>query len=195
MEETGDATIVFREVQQFRRPWVWVILSGILLSQLGLLVYFVWCRLAFPVQDRATEVSLMLAIIVTAAFLLIFIVIAAFIHVAKLITEVREDGLYYRFYPIHRSFRRVTPDNLKSFRVKTYRPVADYGGWGIRFGRGAKGGAYNMYGNRGVKLVLATGRGLLIGSQRPEEMAEALESVVKRARSVRRMTGNGHPRS
>ena len=43
------------------------------------------------------------------------------------------------------------------------RRYREYGGWGIRGGlRGTK--AYNVSGNRGVELMLADGRTVLIGS-------------------------------
>ena len=53
----------------------------------------------------------------------------------------------------------------------------DYSGLGIRHGR--KGKAYNVSGNRGVQLGLSNGKQLMIGTQRPEELAEALSLVMK----------------
>ena len=51
--------------------------------------------------------------------------------------------------------------------VVTYRPIADYGFWGIRAGRDGER-ALIARGNRGVRLELTDGTRLLIGSQRPE---------------------------
>ena len=36
--------------------------------------------------------------------------------------------------------------------------------------------AYNVGGNRGVDLTLRDGRGIMLGSQRPDELAEAIET-------------------
>ena len=41
------------------------------------------------------------------------------------------------------------------------------------------GKAYNVSGNRGVQLKLSTGNGLLIGSQRPEELAQAIQEGMR----------------
>jgi len=60
------------------------------------------------------------------------------------------------------------------YRVVQYRPILDYGGWGIRAGRDGER-VLNARGDRGVRLELADGSSLLIGSQRPEELAETLE--------------------
>jgi hypothetical protein len=59
-----------------------------------------------------------------------------------------------------------------------YRPIADHGGWGIRSGRDGER-ALTARGNRGVRLVLADGTRLLIGSQRPEELAETIERACR----------------
>jgi hypothetical protein len=51
--------------------------------------------------------------------------------------------------------------------------LRDYGGWGIRKGR--SGWAYNVSGDRGVRLTYTDGETLLIGSQRADELAKAIE--------------------
>ena len=56
--------------------------------------------------------------------------------------------------------------------TRTYRPVRDYGGWGIRWGRDGK--AYIIVGNEGLQLLLGDGEKILIGSQRPQELEAAL---------------------
>ena len=53
-----------------------------------------------------------------------------------------------------------------------YRPVGDYGGWGIRGTR--KRRALNARGNRGVLIVRTDGSTVLVGSQRPRELLNAL---------------------
>ena len=68
--------------------------------------------------------------------------------------------------------RRIRLDEIASAQADTYAPIREYGGWGIK---GVPGNsALNARGNRGVRLTLRDGRRVLIGSQRPEELAEAL---------------------
>ncbi len=54
--------------------------------------------------------------------------------------------------------------------------MKEYGGWGIRYGM--KGMAYNVSGNRGVQLEFETGKRLLIGSQRPEELVSQIQVAI-----------------
>jgi len=95
----------------------------------------------------------------------------------ELTTEVCVDGLYLRFFPFHLSFRRIDLVQVTRCQAVTYWPILQYGGWGIRWTW--KGKAYNISGHRGVRLDYANGRHLLIGSQRPEELADAIRSLME----------------
>ena len=86
------------------------------------------------------------------------------------VTSVADDGVTLRFGFLYRT--RVPFAEIARAEAVTYRPVHDYGGWGIRgFGRRR---ALNMRGNEGVLLTRVDGSTLLIGSQRPRELLAAL---------------------
>jgi hypothetical protein len=93
--------------------------------------------------------------------------------VAALVMEVHGDRLRAGLAPFRR--RGIALRDIATAEAVTYRPLADFGGWGVRWA-GRRGVAYNASGNRGVQLVLADGRKVLVGSQRPEELAAALRS-------------------
>lgn len=96
----------------------------------------------------------------------------------RMITEVRSDGLYVRFVPFHLSFRRFGWEELESFEARTYRPIREYGGWGLRgFGRNR---ALNVSGNKGLQLVFKDGRRILVGSQRADDLASVSRSASGR---------------
>jgi hypothetical protein len=119
------------------------------------------------------------ALAVTGTLLIVLeIGIVAMFAAMKLITEVRSDGLYIRFLPFHLSFRRIPLEDMAGFEARMYRPIREYGGWGIRFGRGGR--AYNVSGNRGVRIDYANGKHILIGSQRADELAAAIGSVLRK---------------
>jgi hypothetical protein len=88
-------------------------------------------------------------------------------------TTVNETNLTVTFgalFPLYR--RQIARTQIATAEAVTYSPLADYGGWGIR-GWG-KNVALNARGNRGVCLALHDGHRVLIGSQRPEDLAKAL---------------------
>ena len=72
----------------------------------------------------------------------------------------------------------VPIESIRSVEVVTYRPIADYGFWGIRSGRDGER-ALIARGNRGVRLELTDGSKLLIGSQKPELLAAALDRSLR----------------
>jgi hypothetical protein len=87
------------------------------------------------------------------------------------VTETEIAITFGALLPLYR--RRIARADIVSSEAVTYSPLAEYGGWGIKWGR--DGVALNARGNRGVRLTLRDGRRVLIGSQRPEELAEALK--------------------
>jgi hypothetical protein len=58
--------------------------------------------------------------------------------------------------------------------ARTYKPLSEYGGWGIKYGR--SGWAYNIIGDQGVQLELDNGKRILIGSQHAEELEQAINT-------------------
>lgn len=115
---------------------------------------------------------------VSVLLVLFGILLPLFMYSLKLTTEVRQDGLYVRFYPFHFSYRRYPYESINSYKVRVYSPLKEYGGWGIRYGR--KGMAYNVSGDRGLQLELKNGKGLLIGSQRPEELERYMHIAMRK---------------
>jgi hypothetical protein len=94
----------------------------------------------------------------------------------RLVTEVTDRALSVGFRGLWRK-RRIPIRAIASARAVTYDAARDYGGYGIR--SSSRGRAYIVSGNRGVRVQLADGSGLLVGSAASEELARA----IARARS------------
>ncbi len=123
-----DRGIIFREIQHFRQIWLWALLISISLLIIYAMVQQLLLGKPFgsnPAPDLALAI---IGIIFGLGF-------PVFFYLLNLTTEVREDGLYYRFSPFHRSFHRIAPGDLTRYEARTYSPVKEYGGWGIRYGR------------------------------------------------------------
>jgi hypothetical protein len=164
-----DVQVLFREEQYFRQPWVWACVLVPMAGCALLIMYYLWAGQLGDLTPRAmrklieTEVALVL--------------IALWLYRIRLVTEVRSDGLVLHFQWLWR--RRWIPfTDIAGYSVVTYNPIRDYGGWGIRYGvAGDK--AYNVSGDRGVRLEFTDGGRLLVGSQRPEELARALDLAMR----------------
>jgi hypothetical protein len=99
---------------------------------------------------------------------------------ARLRTRLDTTALYVKFFPFHLRYKKIAFDEIAAVYARTYQPLGEFGGWGIRWGIGGR--AYNVSGNRGVQLELKNGKKLLIGSQRPTELAALLQEAMFHAR-------------
>ncbi|MFB6201819.1 MAG: hypothetical protein ABEI98_07395 [Halorhabdus sp.] len=148
-----SSTPVYREVQQFRQRWLWALLGAIALLVLA------FGPVSWP------------GLVVVGA-------VAAFLYSLRLETEVRSDGIYLRMRPLHRSFRRIAWAEIDRYESRTYSPLREFGGWGIRWAPGKL--AYNVSGNQGVWIERTNRRDVLVGSQRVEEFATAIDEASER---------------
>jgi hypothetical protein len=97
--------------------------------------------------------------------------------IMKLETSIDINGISVRFYPFHLKKKHFNWDQLECCFIRTYKPVIEYGGWGIRKTFSGKGTAYNVKGKVGLQLVFKNGDRLLIGTQKAEELQAFLKSI------------------
>jgi hypothetical protein len=106
------------------------------------------------------------------AYVLIFVLFLILFSVLTLrqTTIVASDAVTVRYGFLYRV--RIPFSEIAHAEAVSYRPVRDYGGWGIRgFGRRR---ALNTRGNQGVLITRADGSTILVGSQKPRELLAAL---------------------
>jgi hypothetical protein len=72
--------------------------------------------------------------------------------------------------------RRVPFAEIESLQSVAYRPIREFGGWGVR-GWG-KRKAWSARGNRAVALELSDERQLLIGSDHPQRLEERVRAAM-----------------
>ena len=160
---TGQGTY-FREDQEFRQPWLWILLVALTAFAAGIVSVSLAQQ---PADSRGTWTVALMGVGVPVAA-------AVLLYVLKLSVSIDDRYLHVRYFPLLR--RDIPLEDIVHFEVRTYRPIREYGGWGIRYSFG-RGMAFNVSGNRGVQLELKNGKRVLIGSQRPEELAAALARV------------------
>lgn len=158
---------IYREEQNFGW-WVYALLG--LMAAIGVLAAFS-VRPTEPIDPSGLKVEIPLVLAV--GLILPSVLVAG---VLRMTTEVVPSQLSVWFGWIP-TYRRVVPvGEISSLEVVRYRPIRECGGWGIRTGPEGER-VLNARGDRGVRILLRDGTRLLIGSQRPDELARALEEA------------------
>ncbi|MCP4220863.1 MAG: hypothetical protein GY765_39915 [bacterium] len=161
--------LIFSEVQQFRQPLLWIVFCAICTTTIlvGGLVLRKYSR--SQKRNKIVALSCIMPVI-----LILFLGI--FLFITKLEVEVRRTGIGVRFFPLQLSFNEIPLDNIAEYRLLSFSPISDYGGWGIRYG--GKGKAYIVSGSRGVLFKFKDGgKDLCIGSGKPEELIAAIDTL------------------
>jgi hypothetical protein len=154
----------FTETQRFDQWWLKVLLA----------IPIFEC-LAFALNDYQTngEISMrsLIGMMTLGAVVLL-------LWALSLTTRVDEEGIQYRFFPFHLRTKHLKWNEIASAVIREYRPLREYGGWGIRltFGNGV---AYNVKGNIGLQLVLKNGKKILIGTSEQQRLHTLLEELKK----------------
>ena len=168
MSNSSSGPVLFREIQRFNQIWVWIlVLLVTLLSWYGAIQQLV---LQKPFGSNPAPDSLMLVI-----WIVFGVGCPYFFGSLRLITEVLSNRICVRFFPLHRRFVCFEFSDIVEYKSVTYRPIREYGGWGIRSGTNGK--AYNVQGNHGVELVLKDKTRVMIGSQQAEQIVAALDAA------------------
>jgi hypothetical protein len=162
-----QGSLLFREVQRMDQWW----LRLILLVPVGL-VWWAFVKQIVLRQSVGTNPAPDVIMVVIHA--LFGVAMPTLFLSMYMCVEVTPGRLHVRCFPFSR--RTIELGTVTSCEARTYSPISDYGGWGIRGYDDDR--VYSMRGKRGVQLLLGDGKKVLIGSDRPEELVEA----IRRAR-------------
>ncbi|MBF9219855.1 hypothetical protein [Hymenobacter ruricola] len=153
--------MLFQERQVFIRRW-WPLLLGPIVL-IGALLLAVPPKGAFPLNWLG---ALGAAAVLAGVALLLTL---------RLETRLDQAGAHYRLFPLQWQWRSRSWAEIARAYVRAYDPLSEYGGWGLK--GSARNRALNISGDQGLQLELTNGQRLLLGTQRPTEVAQALQQL------------------
>lgn len=166
-DQQMETEILFEEVQQFSKT------GSRKITRITSMIFLVGSLLIlFTSEENKLQISLIF--FVTS---IVFGLINLLFNKARLIMQIRTDGIYVSFPPLRNSFTICYWENIDKLFIREYEPFGEYGGWGIK-GRG-NNLAYSVAGNVGIQLVLVNDAKLLIGTDKAEEIANVLTRLGK----------------
>lgn len=161
--------VLYAEKQKFNQWSLWLLLLGFNSIFIYGIIRQVYLN---PTQESnlMPNSGLIFALTISVLITLLFAIF-------RVDTLIKKDGIYVRFFPIHSKYKYYPWDKMTKSYIRTYSPISEYGGWGLRLNLFGKGKAYSTSGNQGLQLVLKSGEKILIGTQKPDEIMGILEKI------------------
>ena len=156
--------LLFKEEQSFMGTWMWYLVIGITILSIGGSV----AGLLFSDKSEGI-IGIIIAAIATGGIVVLF-------YTSKLYVSIDQNQIYYRYPPFVNSEKALSRDDIKEIYLRKYKPITEYGGWGYRF-RFRSGRAMSVAGNVGLQILLKNDKRLLIGTQKPEAMKDAVRRL------------------
>ena len=159
---------MYTETQRFTQWWLWLILIGS------------WITMMYSIATVSppTTISFLISFVIGMLLPVLF-------WQMKLTTRITEEGIYVRFFPFHFKEKFFPWETITASYVRTYSPLKEYGGWGIKYGFNGQGIVYNVAGNVGLQLQFKEGDPILIGTQKGEEIKQVLVALGHLNESVK----------
>ena len=157
----------FTEIQKFNKWWMYILFSSPFLF-----VSFSFLLAQLNVIVPKGEEKLPIEVIIILIFCLLFLIWGIS---TSLITQINEKGISAQFKGIPFCKKQFLWDEIQSINVIEYSPLADYGGWGVRYSLTKNGWCYNISGKIGIKIIGINHKPFLIGTQQKEEA----EKIIK----------------
>ncbi len=170
MSSNNSETVHYHETQHPTQWWAWMLVIGIPVFVFASFAYMLTTEAELGLSNSGNTLwDWLFVIVITVPVPVIF-------SLSKLVIQVKDTGIQYRYYPFHFRWQNVPYSEIESAEARHYRPFAEYGGWGIRYRRFSnKDRAFNVSGSEGVLLTLKSGKTILLGSQHMND----LEAVIR----------------
>lgn len=166
-----ENNILFSETQKFKQLWIWFIL--LVVNGIFLIAIYQQIIQGNPMGDKPmSDVGLLIAALISLSMTLLFINF-------RLDTQIKEDGIYVRFFPFNISYRHHSWETIEKAYIREYSPIKEYGGWGIRYSFNGRGKAMNISGRIGLQLEFKNGKKLLIGTNKAEDIKPILSKLIR----------------
>ncbi len=153
----------YHETQKLAHWWLWLILLGVA----SIWVYGIYQQLYLGEpfgNNPMTNTGLLISTVIPLGLIFLFTTLS-------LRTTVDARGIHIRYFPLW--------STLIPWDQVGHAEIIEYGfvGYGIRFSP-TYGTVYNAMGHTGLQIIKTSGRKILIGTQRPEELRAVLAQYL-----------------
>lgn len=154
---------------EFQNPaWAQIVGHGWALSFVMLTFVIVWTGGGTP----------FIALVIQVAVLSFAAVFLELMHLLLLgfFIEVTDQYLIVRMGTFRIQVLRLELQSIQSVETVAFRPIRDFGGWGMRMTN--NGWAYFLSGTEGVQVTTNTGKKYMIGSDVPDRLEKVIQNKI-----------------
>jgi hypothetical protein len=171
--------ILFEERQKFGSPSLNISMGALNMGVMGIFGYGLYQQLILGVAFGNNPMSDFGLILTSFLVLLILVFSGLLLYSSNLHVNVTRSGIQYRFWPYFKKVKQILPHEISKYEIRKYKPIREYGGWGVKKGRQSSDMAYNVHGNIGLQLELKDGRRILLGTQRQDALLHAIKKMME----------------
>lgn len=167
---------IFEERQKMDMLWIRIAGAVPLVAAVAIFGWGIYRQIITgkPWGNKPMSDTALIAIAIFAIASALAITFALF--AVQMRTLVYPNRVVLRYRPFK---TRVTDaSEILSVSAVTYRPIRDFGGWGIRRSIKCNAWIYSMTGNQAVDLTLDGDIHLFIGTRCPVELESAIRSIM-----------------
>lgn len=155
----NDAPVIYEERQKLNPGLLWLPI----LAPAAMAWYSFYQQIikGQPVGTRPAPDAVLIVLFIIFGLLFPYLMLKT-----SLILQIRPDGFYYRYYPFHLRYHRISWLEIKDLEVINFSAVRDFGGYGIKYAKGAK--VYIARGKKGLRITLLSGQQFIFSSDNPQ---------------------------
>ncbi len=170
--------VYFSEEQRHNQWWLWVIPGAATLAVLIPFLYGIYVSevLQEPFGENPMTTEGLIA--TGIASVLMMLIILFVLGKTKLITKINSRGIWVCYPPLYPRGKWISPEEVVKYEILTFKAIREFGGYGMKRKR-KYGQAFIVAGNTALQLHLTNGKRLLIGTQKKQAIAHAMEKLMK----------------
>lgn len=165
---------IYQKEQRLNPVWFWI-------SSVPVDVFLILTIINLS-GDSDNLILSVIAIVFLSMFLVFDILLFFFL---KLKVSIDFEFLYISLKPL--SNLKIPINEISFYEIVSFRPLRDFGGYGIRYSFRKKEAGYFLKGNTGVRIYYPLSKKLIVGTEDPRLFINAIQYAQQRRKILSEM--------
>jgi len=165
--------ILFKEIQQMKTAWVWLVLFG--LST----IFFTFLILTYD-NSNENKFTINGLLIIGSILGFMFIGLYLLFKVIRLEVVIKSDSIEYKYIPIIVKTKIIKRDDILDYEIKEYNPAKEATEYRKKHGRKTiRREYYYMSRETCLFLTLNSGKIVMFGTKREQALRKAINTLMQ----------------